>query len=76
MKNALSLKTAAGKTKTVYAVMIEGWGDREDVFYNCGTHKTRKAAEAALEAMLVDWEDSGCSRDDVVWEIEELAVKK
>jgi hypothetical protein len=54
----------------VYSVMIQGWGDSEDEFYNCGTYSTRDKAETALEEMLVQWEEDGCDRADVVYEID------
>jgi hypothetical protein len=54
----------------VYIVQIQGWGDSEDEFYNMGTYSTRAKAEAALEEMLVQWEEDGCDRADVVYEID------
>ena len=54
----------------VYIVQIQGWGDREDEFYNCGTYSTRAKAELALEEMLVQWEEDGMDRADVVYEID------
>lgn len=54
----------------VYTVQIQGWGDREDEFYNCGTYSTRAKAETALEEMLVQWEEDGGDREDVVYEID------
>ena len=58
----------------VYIVMIQGWGDSEDEFYNMGAYSTRAKAEAALEEMLVQWEADGGDRADVVYEIEPLTV--
>jgi hypothetical protein len=60
--------------KTVYIVQIQGWGDREEEFYNCGTYATRKKAEAGVEECLQGWEADGGDRADVVYEIEEHAV--
>ena len=54
----------------VYIVMIQGWGDREEEFYNMGAYSTRAKAELALEEMLVDWEADGGDRADVVYEID------
>jgi hypothetical protein len=54
----------------VYIVQIQGWGDSEDEFYNMGAYSTRAKAEAALEEMLVQWEEDGGDRDDVVYEID------
>ena len=54
----------------VYTVQIQGWGDREEEFYNCGTYSTRAKAEAALEEMLVQWEEDGGNRADVFYEID------
>lgn len=59
----------------VFAVMIQGWGDREESFENCGLFYTKTAAEAALEKMLGEWEDNGGDRSDVVWYIEDIAMK-
>ena len=58
----------------VYIVQVQGWGDREDEFYNCGTFATRAKAEAGVEALLADWESDGGDRADVVYEIEEHIV--
>jgi hypothetical protein len=58
----------------VYALMIQGWGDNEDEFYNCGTYDSLAKAEAGAEEALADWEADGNDRDEVVWEIEELRV--
>ena len=60
---------------TVYAVMVQGWGDREEEFYNCGTYDSLIAAEQRVEFLLQDWERSGMDRADVVWEIERLPVR-
>ena len=57
-----------------YIVQIQGWGDREDEFYNCGTYSTRAKAETALEKMLQQWEADGGDRADVVYEIEPMTV--
>jgi len=54
----------------VYIVMIQGWGDSEDEFYNMGAYSTRAKAEAALEEMLQQWEEDGGDRADVVYEID------
>jgi len=62
------------KAKQVYIVMIQGWGDNEDEFYNMGTFSTRAKAEAGLEEMLQEWEDNDGDRADVVYEIEEHVV--
>jgi len=58
----------------VYIVQVQGWGDSEDEFYNCGAYSTRKKAEAALEEMLVQWEADGGDRADVVYEIEVMSM--
>lgn len=60
--------------KNLYIVQIQGWGDDENAFYNMGAFSTLAGAEAKLEQLLVEWEEGGCDRDDVVYEIEELAV--
>jgi hypothetical protein len=54
----------------VYIVQVQGWGDSEDEFYNMGAYSTRAKAEAALEEMLVQWEEDGGDRADVVYEID------
>ena len=54
----------------IYIVQIQGWGDDESEFYNMGTFSTRAKAEAALEEMLVQWEEDGGDRADVVYEID------
>lgn len=58
----------------VYIVQVLGWGDSEDEFYNMGAYSTRAKAEAALEELLVQWEEDGMDRDDVVHEIEVVTV--
>jgi len=58
----------------VYIVQVQGWGASEDEFYNMGAYSTRALAEAALEEMLVQWEEDGCDRADVVYEIEPVTV--
>ena len=62
-------------SKTVYILQIQGWGDREEEFYNCGTFATRAGAEAELEQLLQDWEADGSDRADVVYEIEATTVR-
>jgi hypothetical protein len=61
-------------TNVIYALMILGWGDREDEFYNCGTYDSLAKAEAGAEEALAEWEANGGDRTEVVWEIEELIV--
>ena len=58
----------------VYIVQVQGWGDREDEFYNMGTCSTQAKAEALVEELLQDWEADGQDRADVVYEIEEITV--
>lgn len=58
----------------VYVVQVQGWGDREDEFYNMGACRTRAGAEALVEELLQDWEADGQDRADVVYEIEEMTV--
>ena len=58
----------------IYNVQVQGWGDREDEFYNMGTCSTRAKAEALVEELLQDWEADGQDRADVVYEIEEITV--
>ncbi len=58
----------------VYIVQVQGWGDSEDQFYNCGAFSTRDRAEAHVETLLDQWEADGQDRDDVVYEIEVLSV--
>lgn len=58
----------------IYIVQVQGWGDREDEFYNMGTCSTRTKAEALVEELLQDWEADGQDRADVVYEIEEMTV--
>ena len=58
----------------VYIVQVQGWGDSEDEFYNCGAFSTRKKAEAHVETLLAQWEADGGDRADVVYEIEPMAM--
>jgi hypothetical protein len=58
----------------VYIVQVQGWGDSEDEFYNCGAFSTRAKAEAHVETLLDQWEADGQDRDDVVYEIEVVSV--
>jgi hypothetical protein len=60
--------------KKVFIVQVQGWGDSEDEFYNMGAYSTRAKAEAALEELLVQWEEDGQDRADVVHEIEVITV--
>jgi hypothetical protein len=60
--------------KMVFCVMVEGWGDREDVYYECGTFSTRDKAEQAMEKLLEGWEADGGTRDEVSWIIEGFPV--
>ena len=62
-------------SKSVYIVMVQGWGDREEEFYNCGTFSTKAKALAGVEEMLQDWEADGGDRADVVYEIERSPVR-
>lgn len=61
--------------KKVFIVQVQGWGDREDEFYNCGTFSTRAKAEAGVEELLESWESDGGDRADVVYEILEDIVR-
>lgn len=61
--------------RKVYIVQVQGWGDSEDEFYNCGTYSTRAKALAGVEELLTDWESDGGDRADVVYEIEESVVR-
>ena len=61
--------------RKVFIVQVQGWGDNEDEFYNCGTYSTRAKAEAGVEELLTDWEADGNDRADVVYEIEESVVR-
>ena len=58
----------------VYIRQVQGWGDNENEFYNMGAYSTRAGAEAALEELLVQWEEDGQDRADVVHEIEVITV--
>jgi hypothetical protein len=58
----------------VYIVQVQGWGDREDEFYNMGACSTPEQAEALVEELLVGWEEDGQDRADVVYEIEEMEL--
>ena len=62
-------------SKAVYILQVQGWGDREEEFYNCGTFATRAGAEAEMEVMLQDWESDGGDRADVVYAIERTIVR-
>ena len=62
------------KAKSVFIVQVQGWGDREDEFYNCGTCTTLAKAKAKVEELLLDWEENGGDREDVVYEIEESVL--
>jgi hypothetical protein len=66
--------TESKQMSKTYIVQIQGWGDREDEFYNMGAYSTRAKAEAALEDLLVQWEADGCDREDVVYEIEPMTI--
>ena len=61
--------------KKVFIVQVQGWGDSEDEFYNCGTFSTRAKAEAGVEELLESWESDGGDRADVVYEILEDIVR-
>lgn len=63
------------KAKTVYIVQVQGWGDREEEFYNMGACATLKQADELVEELLQQWEEDGCDRADVVYEIEEMTVR-
>jgi hypothetical protein len=58
----------------VYIVQVQGWGDREDEFYNMGACSTRAKADALVEELLTQWEEDGQDRADVVYEIEVITV--
>ena len=58
----------------VYIVQVQGWGDREDEFYNMGACNTPEQAEALVEELLVSWEEDGQDRTDVVYEIEVMEL--
>ena len=60
--------------KKVYIVQVQGWGDREEEFYNMGACSTRAKAEKLVEELLQQWEADGCDRADVVYEIEPITV--
>ena len=62
------------RAKVVYQLMIQGWGDREEEFYECGTYSTLKRAKEEMEKLLQEWEAGGSDRADVVYEIERTAV--
>ena len=58
----------------VYIVQVQGWGDDENAMYNVAAFSTRDKADAGLEEILLDWEDNGGTRDEVVYEIEVITV--
>ena len=62
------------KAKSVFIVYVQGFGDREDEFYNCGVCATQAKAEAKVEEILLDWEENGGQRDEVEYYVEESAV--
>jgi hypothetical protein len=62
------------KAKQIFSVMIQGWGDEEDQFYNCGNYSSLAKAQAGLEAMLDEWAADGNDRDAVVFEIDQQTV--
>jgi hypothetical protein len=53
---------------------VQGWGDREDEFYNMGACSTPEQAEALVEELLMGWEEDGQDRTDVVYEIEVMEL--
>ena len=59
------------KSKQLFYVYMQGWGDNEDQFYCFGSYSTLAKAEARVEQLLQDWEKDGSSRDDVVYQITE-----
>ncbi len=60
--------------QTVYAVNVQGWGDCEEQYYNCGTFYTLSEAQKHAEHLLCEWERAGGLREHVVYNIEELAI--
>lgn len=54
----------------VYIVQVQGWGDSEDQFYNCGVFKSATKAHAHVETLLQEWEADGGDREDVVYDVE------
>ncbi len=60
--------------RTVYNVLVQGWGDSEEAFYNCGTFSTHAKAQQHVEKLLQEWEADGSERSDVVWDIEAQVV--
>lgn len=77
MRTATAAKTAKRNSKkttpsaSVFTIFVQGWGDNEEEMYALGVYASRKAAEAGMKEMLVQWEEDGGDADDVVWEIEE-----
>jgi len=57
---------------TVFILQVQGWGDREDAFYNTGAFSSRELAEAAETRLRAEALADGL--EDVVTEIESLEL--
>jgi len=60
---------------TCYVVSIQGWGMREEEFYDFGTFHTEQQASRHLETLLVEAELDGLDLDNVVARVEEYKAE-
>ena len=58
----------------IYTVNVLGWGDCEDVYYNCGTFNSLAKAKAHAAKLLAEWQNSGGNAANFNFKIERLTV--
>ena len=58
-----------------YVVSIQGWGMREEEFYDFGTFRTEQQAAQYLETLLLEAELDGLDLDNVVARVEEYKAE-
>jgi len=56
----------------VYVLQVQGWGDREDAFYNTGVFSTKAKAAAAERTLIKEAAADGLT--DAVTQIETLEL--